>query len=147
MADLRQSLHAMVERPPSAPPPVETVATGAARFALRRHMLRGALVLALVVGAAAVGFGVTRQDSEPGISLATEGPAIAGYIAEQPGGYVAAGSWRLTITRGSQVIELNNTSSDDCGPTGVIRPGDEVRGSITGRGSRLLVGKKFACPD
>lgn len=101
--------------------------------------------LALVAVASTAAVGIIRQ-GEPGVTLATGGPTSAGYIAEEPGGYVAAGTWQLAITRGGQVIELSSTTNDHCGRTGVIRPGDEVRGSITGRGSTLRVGERFTCP-
>ena len=147
MAELRQSLYALVERPPARPPAVEIVAARGAAFARRRRVLRGAACLALVAVASAAGVGIIRQRSEPGVMLAAEGGTSAGYVAEEPGGYLAGGTWQLTITRGGQVIELSSTTHDHCGRTGVIRPGDEVRGSITGPGSTLRVGEKFTCPD
>jgi hypothetical protein len=148
MAELRQSLYALVDRPPARPVPVEVVAARGARFTRRRRVWRTGIGVALVaVVVSAVGLGVSRQGSESGVVLDTDGSASAGYVAEQPGGYLAAGTWRLTITRDGQVIELSSTSSDHCGPTGVIRPGDEVRGSITGLGSSLRVGERFSCPD
>jgi hypothetical protein len=146
MADLRQSLHALVEHPPATPVPIEVVAARGARFGRRRRVLRGAVGLALVAVASAAGLGIARQDSKSGVVLATEGATTAGYVAEQPGGYLAAGTWQLTITRDGQVIELSSATSDYCGPIGVILPGDEVRGSITGRGSTLRAGEKFTCP-
>ena len=146
MADLRLSLNALVEHPPSTPVPMEVVAARGARFGRRRRVLRGAVGLALVAGVSGVGLGVARQDSGTGLQVATEGATTAGYVAEQPGGYLAAGTWHVTITRDGQVTELSSTTSDYCGPIGVIQPGDEVRGSITGRGSTLGAGEKFACP-
>jgi hypothetical protein len=79
--------------------------------------------------------------------LTTGGRASAGYIAEHPGGYVAEGTWSLTIRRRGQLIELNSAASDHCGRTGLILPGDKVLGSITGLGSTLRVGEKFSCPS
>ena len=146
MADLRLSLNALVEHPPSTPVPMEVVAARAARFGRRRRELRGAAGFALVAIAAATGLGVSRQGSERGVVLATHGATSAGYVAEQPGGYIAAGTWQLTITRDGQLTELSSTTSDYCGPIGVIQPGDEVRGSIPGRGSTLRAGERFACP-
>ena len=147
MAELRQSLHALVERPPARPVPVEVVAARGTRYARRRRARLGACGLALVAVASIAGIGVARQDSEPEVVLGSGGRTTAGYVAERPGGYVAAGTWTVTITRGGQVIELSSTSSQPCGRTGVIRPGDEVRGSIMGRGSTLRVGERFTCPD
>ncbi|MEY2454091.1 MAG: hypothetical protein QOD92_3665 [Acidimicrobiaceae bacterium] len=147
MAELRQSLYALVEHPPTTPRAVEVVAAHGARFARRRRELRGAAGLALVVMVSAVGLGVARQDSKRSLFVATEGATTAGYVAEQPGGYIGTGTWHLMITRDGQVIELSSASSDHCGPIGVILPGDEVRGSITGRGSTLRVGEGFTCPD
>ena len=147
MAELRQSLHALVERPPASPVAVEVVATRAARFARRRRATHGAIGLALVAFLAAGGFGLAGRDADSTMDLATHGPRSAGYIAERPGGYVASGTWRLTITRRGQVIQLDSTSHDNCGPIGVILAGDEVRGSVEGPGATLRVGEEFACPD
>jgi hypothetical protein len=148
MAELRQSLYALVEHPPALPVAVEIVAARGARFGRRRRQaLYGTLGLALMAVAAAVGIGSALQGRESGVVLATAGPTSAGYVAERPGGYVATGTWRVTITRAGQVIELNSTSNDHCGRRGLILPGDEVRGSITGRGSTLRVGERFTCPD
>lgn len=147
MAELRQSLHALVEHPPAAPVAVELVAARAAGFERRRRAMYGAIGLALVAVASVTGLGVVRQGSESGVNLASAGPNSAGYIAEKAGGYVATGTWRLTITRGRQVMELDSTSDDHCGRIGLILPGDEVRGSITGPNSALRVGERFTCPE
>jgi hypothetical protein len=146
MAELRQSLHSLVECPTARPLPVEVVAARSTRYARRRRARLGAGGLALVAAASIAGIGVSRQDSEPGVLLSAGGRTTAGYVAERPGGYLAAGTWTVTITRSGQVIELSSTSGDPCGPMGTIRPGDEVRGSITGPGSSLRVGERFACP-
>lgn len=147
MAELRQSLHALVERPPAAPAPIELVAARAAGFERRRRAMYGAIGFALVAVASVTGVGVALQESESGVNVASTGPNSAGYIAERPGGYVATGTWRLTITRGAQVIELDSTSNDHCGRPGLILPGDKVRGSITGPDSTLRVGERFTCPE
>lgn len=147
MTELRQSLHALVERPPALPVPVELVVARGARLGRRRRMARAAMGLALVAVASATGLNSALRGSGPGMGLASAGPKSAGYIAERPGGYMASGAWRITITRGGEVIELSSTSSDDCGGTGLILPGDEVRGSITGPGSTLRVGERFTCPE
>ena len=147
MAELRQSLYALVEHPPATPVAVEVVAARGARFARRRRALYGAVGIAIVGAVSAAGLGVALQGSEPGIVLATSGPRSAGYIAERPGGYAAAGEWSVTITRGREVIWLSSATSDRCGAIGVVQPGDEVRGSITGRGSTLRVGESFSCPE
>ena len=147
MAELRQSLLALVERPPVTPVAVEIVAARGAGFARRRRVLRTGLAIGLVAVLSVAGSVLTRQDPETGVVLDTQGATSAGYIAEQPGGYVGTGTWRLTITRAGQVIELTSAASDDCGRTGVILPGDEVRGSITGPDSTLRVGERFSCPE
>lgn len=149
MTELRQTLQSLVDRPPAPPTPIEMLAARGARFARRRRRLRGTALgaVALVVVLSAVGLAVVRQGSTPAeVVLAGEGPTSAGYVAEQPGGYVATGTWELTITREDEVIELRSPSSQACGQTGAIQPGDEVRGSITGPGSSLRVGERFACP-
>lgn len=147
MADLQRSLHALVDNPPFAPPPIATVAARGGALAQRRRTGRaiGALALAFVASAAAIN--VLSSDGENGLDVASDGLSSAGYVAENPGGYVATGAWTLTITRGDQVIELSSTTSDYCGPVGVILPGDEVRGSITGAASTLRVGETASCPD
>lgn len=147
MAELRRSLYALVERPPDTPAPVEVVAARGARYARRRRVLRGTVGGALVAVVSAVGLGIAGQGSQTGLQVASEGATTAGYVAERPGGYLAAGTWHLTITRDGQVTELSSTTSDYCGPVGVIQPGDEVRGSIRGRGSTLRAGEKFSCPQ
>lgn len=145
MPDLKQSLHVLVDHPPVAPPDPSIVAARGEQFARRRQQWRGALALLVLLGTGAGVFGATRSDQERGISVASQGTMAAGYIAEAPGGYVAEGSWRLTITRGDEVIELSSATSPACGTTGVIRPGDEVRGWITGSMSKLSVGERFTC--
>lgn len=146
MPELRQALYALVEHPPAAPTPVELVVTRGERFKRRRLLLRVAAVLAFVGVFSAAGVAVSRQSSAPDLMVATEGSTSAGYIAEQSGGYVATGTWRLTITRGNEVIELASPSSPPCGATGTIHAGDEVRGSVTGPNSSLRVGERFSCP-
>ena len=148
MAELRQSLHALVERPPAAPAPIEVVVARGTRYARRRRRVlrRAAAGLALVAVGSFAGLGAS-QDREHGVVLGSGGRTTAGYIAERPGGYIALGTWTVTITRGGRLIELSSTSSEHCGRTGVILPGDEVRGSITGPGSTLRVGERFTCPD
>jgi hypothetical protein len=146
MTELRRSLYALVAQPPAAPVAIEIVVAHAARFRRRREVVRVAVGVGLVAAASAAVLGVGRHDSHRGVVLATEGATTAGYLAEQPGGYLATGTWNLTITRDSHAMELSSTSSDPCGPTGIILPGDEVRGSITGNGSTLRVGESFACP-
>lgn len=145
MADLRQSLHRLVEQPLAQPASVEGIAERARTFARRRQLQRSgaALLLAAIVGTASL---VVTRDGDDGISVAAEGVTSAGYIAEARGGYIATGTWKLTITRGTQVIELSGPSSPHCGPIGLIQPGDEVRGSIVGPDSTLRVGEKFRCP-
>ncbi|MGQ0431853.1 MAG: hypothetical protein ACT452_05535 [Microthrixaceae bacterium] len=146
MADLRRSLYALVDHPPALPVAVDVVVERGARFKRHQRMRVGAASLAVVAVVSGLGFGIARQGSTPGVELATSGPQSAGYIAEQPGGYVATGTWRLTITRNGQVIELTSASDEPCGQLGLILPGDEVRGSIAGRGSTLRVGERFSCP-
>jgi hypothetical protein len=147
MTELRQSLHALVEHPPAAPAAIEVVATHAASFGRRRRATFAAIGLTLVAVASVTGLGVAMQASPSGVNVASGGADSAGYIAEGPGGYVATGTWRMTITRGQEVIVLDSTSADDCGRTGLILPGDEVRGSITGQDSTLRVGEKFTCSE
>ena len=147
MAELRHALQTMVERPPTPPIPVEVVAARGAHLGRRRRVLRSVAGLALVAVASAVGLGVAHQDTDRSLGLAAQGPRTAGYVAENPGGYVASGTWHMTITRDGHVIELSSTTSDPCGPIGVIQPGDEVRGSIRGEGATLRVGETFRCLD
>jgi hypothetical protein len=125
------------------------VAARGARFTRRRRRVRGAALVAasLVAVSSAAGLAFLRQGSAPAeVVLAGDGPRSAGYVAEQPGGYVATGTWQLTITREDEVIELRSPSSQACGRTGTIQPSDEVRGSITEPGSSLRVGERFTCP-
>jgi hypothetical protein len=48
------------------------------------------------------------------------------YTASKPGGYFAAGAWRIQIVRGEHTIELEAVTDPHCSPTGFIRPGDRV---------------------
>lgn len=148
MAELRQSLFALVDNPPAAPPPVEQLAARGARFVQRRRMRRiGVAALAVLMFGSLVGVEIASQRSgDRGLEVASDGRTTAGYIAEAPGGYVGTGAWTITITRAGQAIELSSTTSDYCGPLGVILPGDEVRGSITGAESTLRVGETATCP-
>lgn len=147
MAELRQSLHTLVERPPAPPVAVEAVAARGARYARRRRVQRAGTALVLVAVASAAGSVVGRDREQSGVVLSTHGATQAGYVAEEPGGYIGTGTWTLRITRGGEVIELSSTSTGHCGRTGVILPGDEVRGSITGSNSTLRVGNDFSCPE
>ena len=150
MTELRQALHALVERPPAQPVAVEVVAARGQRIARLRRVrsaVIGVAVVAVVAVGSATALGLVEQSSEESAVLTTGGPTNGGYVAERAGGYVASGTWSLTITRGAQVIELSSTSSDHCGETSLILPGDEVRGSIAGLGSTLRVGERFTCPD
>ncbi len=147
MTELRQALYALVEHPPAPPTPVELLVTRGERFKRRRHLLRAAAVVAFVGVFSVAGVAVSRQSSTPELMVAAEGSTSAGYVAEQSGGYVATGTWRLTITRGDEVIELASPGSPPCGATGTIQVGDEVRGSITGPNSSLRVGERFTCPE
>lgn len=146
MTELRQALHALVEHPPAPPPPVELLVARGTRVKRRRRLLRLAAALAFVGVSSVAGVAVSRQTSAPELVVAAGGSTSAGYIAEQPGGYVATGTWRLTITRGNEVIELASPSSPSCGATGIIQAGDEVRGSVIGPDSSLRVGERFSCP-
>ena len=146
MSELRQALSVLVEHPPATPLPVEEVVARGARFTQRRRLLRVAAAVALVGVSSVGGVAVSRHSSAPGQIVAAGKSTSAGYIAQQPGGYVATGTWRLTITRGDDVIELVSPTSSPCGATGTIQAGDEVRGSITGPDSSLRVGERFTCP-
>ena len=147
MGELGRSMKMLVDRPPAAPPPVEVIAANGVRFARRRRTRRVVACLACTAVVSIAVLEVVRQSSEDRVVLAAGGRTTGAYIAAQPGGYVAAGSWAITITRGGQTIELSSTTDDDCGRTGVILPGDVVRGSITGERSTLRVGEQFTCPD
>lgn len=146
MSELRQALSVLLEHPPVTPVPVEEVVARGARFKQRGRLQRVVAAVAFVGVCSATGVAVSRQGSAPNQMVAAGGSTSAGYIATQPGGYVATGTWRLTITRENEVIELASASSPPCGATGTIQPGDEVRGSITGPNSSLRVGETFTCP-
>ena len=71
MTELRQALNALVDHPTVAPAPIEAVAARGARFVRRRRMQRGAAAVAVVLVAAAA-IGLTRQSSDPAVSVATD---------------------------------------------------------------------------
>ncbi len=146
MPELREALYVLVEHPPATPTPVELLVARGDGFKRRRRLLRVLAAVAFVGVPCAAGVAVWQQSSAPELIVAAEGSTSAGYIAEQSGGYVATGTWRLTITRGNEVIELASPSSPPCGATGTIQAGDEVRGSITGPNSSLRAGERFSCP-
>jgi hypothetical protein len=147
MAELRQALQTLVERPTASPVAVEVLAVRGAHISRRNRVLRSVAGLALVAVASVGGLVVARQEPDRSLGLAAQGPRAAAYIAEKPGGYVATGTWQLTITRDGRVIELSSMTNDPCGRIGVIHPGDEVRGSISGQRATLRVGETFSCPD
>lgn len=146
MDDLRQSLQVLVHHPPVQPAGIEVVAARASQITRRRRARLGAAFMAGAIASAAA-ISAAWPESEPDVLVAMDGSKTAGYIAERPGGYIASGTWRLTITRGEVVIELTSATNDYCGPLGTIQPGDEVRGSITGPASILRAGEEFTCPD
>jgi hypothetical protein len=79
------------------------------------------------------------------INVTGPGPHSAGYIAVEPGGYRAEGHWKITISRGTQTIELTNENSPPCSPLGTIKPGDRVQGEIYDPQSVLRVGENAHC--
>lgn len=147
MTDLRHALHALVERPPAQPLALDVLVARGDRLRRRRRLWSVVVAFALMAVASVGAVSLVLQNPREEVVLATGGRTSAGYIAERAGGYVAAGTWNLTITRGAQVIELSSSSSDHCGRTGLILPGDEVRGTIAGLGSTLRVGERFTCPE
>src|SRR5688572_6369122 len=117
MPGLRQALSALVEHPPATPTPVELVVARGARFTRRRRLLRVAAAVAFVGLSSVAGVAVSRRSSPPNVMVALGGNTSAGYIARRPGGYIATGTWRLTITRANEVIELASPTSPPCGAT------------------------------
>lgn len=146
MDDLRQSLQVLVHHPPVQPVGVEVVAARASRITQRRRARLGAALVAGAIASGAV-ISVAWPAPKPDVLVAMDGSKTAGYVAERPGGYIASGTWRLTITRDELVIELSSASNHYCGPLGTIQPGDEVRGSISGPASTLRAGEGITCPD
>ena len=91
MADLRQSLNALLEHPPVPATPVEVVVARGRRFARRRRVLRTALGFALVVVASGAGLSVVaQQHSEPGLVLGEEGAAPTVSYTDDTGDAVPA---------------------------------------------------------
>lgn len=146
MPELREALTVLVEHPPATPPPMDEVVARGDRFTRRRRLRRVATAVALVGVSSLVGVAISRPSPAPNVMVAAGGSSSAGYIARQSGGYIATRTWRLTITRGNEVIELASPLSPTCGATGTIQAGDEVRGSITGPDSSLRAGESFTCP-
>lgn len=145
MSELRHALSVLVEHPPATPVPVEQLVARGARFARRRRLQRVAGAAAFLAVSSVAGVALL-QSPAPNHMVIAGGSPSAGYIAQQPGGYIATGTWRLTITRANEVIELASPSSPSCGATGIIQAGDEVRGSIIGPNSSLRAGEAFTCP-
>lgn len=140
---LRSELQTLIDSPPAPPPSVGDIASRATR--IRRARMSAASV-GLVLVLAAVGAVSLRGGARPTeVVVGGGGPAAAGYVAKAPGGYEGHGDWRLTITRGHQVIHLRAGQAASCQAVGFIRPGDEVRGWVSGEDSSLKAGENAGC--
>lgn len=145
MGTLRSELQALVEVPPAPAPSIEEVAVSAGRLRRNRAWMASGMT-ALVLAGAVLGLNWMPNRPRPTeVVVGGGGPAAAGYIARNPGGYEASGEWRLTIERGDQIIDLRSGGAPRCRPVGFIRPGDEVRGSVSGEGSTLKAGEDAGC--
>ena len=147
MTDLSTVLRTLVDRPTAPPDPVEEVVARSRRVRARRRWIQAGSAAAAAVGLLA-GFGALITRDDPGgttVALGGDGTESAGYLAVAPGGYEGAGIWRLTIVRHGETIEFTSETSAPCGSTGVIQPGDEVRGEIRSGDSVLRAGEDAHC--
>ena len=93
---------------------------------------------------------VVQEKSDEGCELTgrTEGGVTAGplygntsgwptctYRATEAGGYVAQGTWRIEIRRGSEQITFTSGRDAQCAAVGVVQPGDEVTVMLANDGS------------
>lgn len=97
--------------------------------------------------------------TEPGLGWSTENGGFGwdsmydlecSYDARRPGGYRAAGVWRITIERDGTTILLESTTSPACGPTGTFERGDKVTatvrtGGVSTEDSYVEVGDDVHC--
>ncbi len=72
------------------------------------------------------------------------------YVASRPGGYSGRGTWTITIHRNGEDITLDSGHDPSCGPTGTIRPGDEVKAwpsqnGVSSADARIAVGDAAHC--
>ena len=146
MSDLSSALHSLVDRPLAPPAPVESVVARSRRLRAQRRWIQSGTAAVFVTLLAGLG-AVAAHDGPPSTTLTLSGARAksAGYIATAPGGYRGEGTWRLTINRHGQTIELTDKTGPPCGPTGAIQPGDEVRGEIRGQESLLRAGESAHC--
>ncbi len=144
MSRLRTEMQTLIESPPAPAAPVSDLIVRAAQ--IRRHRSGVASVIAVLTLAASLfAAALPDKDRPTQVDVGGGGPASAGYIAKEPGGYEGTGDWTLTIKRGDQVIELRSGHAANCQPIGFIRAGDEVRGSVSGAASSLKVGETAGC--
>jgi hypothetical protein len=92
MADLRRSLHALVDNPPIKPVAMEVVAARGARYARRRRALRGGVGIALVAAVSAGAVGLVQRNSDPRVVLATQGAGPAVSYSDPAGDAIRLGS-------------------------------------------------------
>ena len=144
MSRLRSEMQRLIQSPPAPAAHVADVALRSARIRRRRSVAASGLAgLTLVASLFVAALPDRTRPTE--VVVGGGGPASAGYVAREPGGYEGSGDWALTIKRGDLVIELRAGHDQDCQPTGFIRPGDEVRGSVFGAGAWLNAGEAAGC--
>lgn len=76
MADLRQSLNALVEHPPARPAPMDVVAARGVRFARRRRAARSASGLLMVAVVATAGLVVAQQEPRDDVTADQAGAPV-----------------------------------------------------------------------
>ena len=96
----------------------------------KRIMLRRAAVATILAGGILLGGGMAAQAASVPEGCTAVGPvADCTYLATKAGGLVAAGVWRITVTRNSeQVAALQSRGLFDTARIkNFVQPGDRVR--------------------
>lgn len=78
--------------------------------------------------------------SQPAVPMCT-------FKAEGEGVYVASGSWRITIERGTSSVVYDSERHDDVGAPGVLRAGDVVTAEALTPGSTVAVSRAVSLGD
>lgn len=106
----------------------------------RRSLL--VAVLLVLTGSVAV------ADEVPnGCAASSPAQPTCTFVAEGDGVYVASGTWRITIQRGSASIILDSEHHEDVGRPGVVRNGDKVSAEARAIGSSVVVSRAASVSD
>jgi hypothetical protein len=135
MTELRDALHALVDRPPVAPVDVEVVAARGARFIRRQWMLRGGAVALVLVVLLAAGLGLTRQSSDPGVHVAARGAGAPVSYADPASDGVAPATEPSLGSSAFEIVRVEWAPAPEGYSTSIT-----IAGPATGEGSYISFG-------